>query len=98
LKAVKNDYTIESEDDSYIDVTNTGWYKDSQNRLRKGGLIQILRNNRNISQGELGDKLGVTGKYVSDLEHGRRAISMNIAKKLAKIFERKPERFLNLEE
>jgi DNA-binding XRE family transcriptional regulator len=77
-------------------VTKTDWYKDSQNRLRKGGLVRMLRTHRDMSQGDLGKVLGVTSKYVSDLEHGRRAVSLKIAQKLSKVFERKLERFLPL--
>lgn len=97
LEALKKDYTIESEDDSFVDVTTTDWYKKSQDRLRHGGLIRILRNHKNMPQGALGKRLDVTGKYVSDLENGRRAVSLKMAKKLAVVFGRKPERFLPLE-
>jgi DNA-binding XRE family transcriptional regulator len=97
LKALEKDYIIESKDDSFIDVTKTDWYKNSQDRLRHGGLIKLLRSHANMSQGALGNKLEVTSKYVSDLEHGRRSVSLKMAKKLAEIFGRKPERFLPLE-
>ena len=97
LNALKKDYTIESEDDSFVDVAKTDWYKKSQGRLRNGGLIRILRNHKNMPQGALGKRLDVTSKYVSDLENGRRAVSLKMAKKLAVVFGRKPERFLPLE-
>lgn len=94
LSALKKDYTIELEDNTYIDVTRTEWYAESQNRLRHGGLIRLLRGHKNISQGDLGKKLHVTSKYISDLENGRRSVSLKMAKKLAEFFNRKPERFL----
>jgi DNA-binding XRE family transcriptional regulator len=94
LSALKRDYTIELEDTAYVDVTKTDWYAESQNRLRHGGLIRLLRGHKNISQGNLGKKLQVTGKYISDLENGRRPVSLKMAKKLAEFFNRKPERFL----
>ena len=96
LNAVKKDYVIELEDDSYVDVSKTSWYKKSQAHLRHGGLIPILRNNIGMSQNDLGKKLDVTCKYVSDLEHGRRSVSIKMAKKLGEIFNRSPERFLPL--
>jgi len=95
--AIKKDYTIETEDNSYGDITELDWYKESKERLHKGGIIRVLRNNKNLSQGELGKQLGITSKYVSDLEHGRRAISLKIAKKLAGFFNRNIERFLPLQ-
>jgi DNA-binding XRE family transcriptional regulator len=94
LSALKKDYTIELEDSTYVDVTETDWYAESQNRLRHGGLVRLLRSHKNISQGDLGKQLKVTSKYVSDLENGRRNISLKMAKKLAEFFNRKPERFL----
>jgi DNA-binding XRE family transcriptional regulator len=94
LNALKRDYTIELEDNTYVDVTKTDWYAESQSRLRHGGLIHLLRGHKNISQGALGKQLNVTGKYVSDLENGRRSVSLKMAKKLAEFFGRKPERFL----
>jgi DNA-binding XRE family transcriptional regulator len=97
LEALEKDYIIESKDDSFIDVTQADWYRNSQNRLHHGGLIRLLRSHSGMSQGTLGKKLEVTSKYVSDLEHGRRAVSLKMAKKLAKVFGRKPERFLPLE-
>jgi DNA-binding XRE family transcriptional regulator len=94
LTALKRDYTIEMEDNSYVDVTQTDWYARSQTRLRQGGLIRLLRSHKSISQGDLGKQLNVTGKYVSDLENGRRSVSVKMAKKLGDFFNRKPERFL----
>jgi DNA-binding XRE family transcriptional regulator len=98
MSAMKEDYTIESADDSYTDVTESDWYKQSQHRLRRGGLIQLLRGHKGLSQADLGKLLDVTGKYVSDLEHGRRPVSVKVARKLGAIFERRPERFLPLED
>jgi DNA-binding XRE family transcriptional regulator len=96
LNALKSDYTIEFEDNTYVDLKKTDWYLESQKRLRHGGLIRLLRGHKNISQGELAKRLDVTSKYVSDLENGRRPVSLKLAKKLAAFFGRKPERFLPL--
>ena len=96
LNAVKRDYTIESEDNTYVDVTKTSWFMESQKRLRNGGLIRILRDHKKMSQGTLGKRLKVTSKYISDLEHGRRPVSLKMAQKLAEVFDRQPERFLPL--
>jgi len=97
LKVLEKDYIIEMKDITYTDVRNTEWYKESDNRLRHGGLIKLFRGHRDMSQGDLGNLLGVTSKYISDIEHGRRPVSLKMAKKLGKIFNRKPERFLPLD-
>ena len=97
FEVLKKDYTIEMEDNSYTDIKKTDWYRESQDRLHHGGLIKILRKNRKMSQRDLGKLLNVTGKYISDLEQGRRPVSVTMAKKLSGVFDRKPERFLHLE-
>ena len=79
-----------------FDVTQTDWYKESNKQLRHGGLIKIFRNHKDMTQEELGKKLNVTGKYVSDMEHGRRRVSIKMARKLGEIFGRNPERFMDL--
>jgi Helix-turn-helix. len=71
-------------------------YKNAENHLRNGGIIPILRSHKNMSQGDLGKLLGVTSKYINDMEHGRRAVSLKMAKKLSVIFNRRTERFLPL--
>ncbi len=96
FSALKKDYTIELEDNTYVDVTRTHWYSKAEKDLRHGGLVQLLRSHKKMSQGDLGKLLGITGKYVSDLEHGRRPVSVKMAQKLAGVFGRKPERFLPL--
>jgi plasmid maintenance system antidote protein VapI len=97
VEALNRDYTITTQDDSFTDVTKSSWYKESQKRLRHGGLIRILRTNADMSQNDLGKALNVTCKYVSDLEQGRRPVSIKMAKKLGEVFKRNPERFLPLD-
>jgi DNA-binding XRE family transcriptional regulator len=96
FSALKKDYTIELEDDTYTDVTKTDWYSKAQKHLRRGGLVQLLRSHKGMSQGDLGKALGITSKYVSDIEHGRRPVSVKMAQKLSVVFGRRPERFLPL--
>lgn len=78
-------------------MTQTVWYSKAQKHLRRGGLVRLLRNNRGMSQGDLGKSLGITSKYVSDMEHGRKPVSVKMAQKLSVVFDRKPERFLLLD-
>ena len=47
-----------------------------------------------ITQQELGSKLGnFSRQYISDLEHGRKNISLQVARKLAVIFDKKVDRY-----
>jgi transcriptional regulator with XRE-family HTH domain len=44
-------------------------------RRRLGARIRALRNTRDLTQQELGDHVGLSQKYVSELERGRRSPS-----------------------
>jgi transcriptional regulator with XRE-family HTH domain len=44
-------------------------------RRRLGARIQALRNARDLTQQELGDRVGLSQKYVSELERGQRSPS-----------------------
>ena len=64
-------------------------------RKEKLGIaVKTERLRRNMTQTELGEKLGVSKQVVSDMEHERRAISRKMAKELSKIFDVSVERFI----
>lgn len=52
-----------------------------------GDGIWVYRTNHRWTQAQLGEKLGVSAAFVSDMEKGRRAVSKATAKKLAKLFD-----------
>lgn len=89
-----NDVEI-SDDDELIDVTQTEWFIETIKGMIPGDFLRIDRENAGISQTELGKKLGsFSRQYISDLEHGRKNISLKVAKKLAEIFNRPVERYI----
>ena len=96
-KEYGNDDVVVNYDDSdaAIDVFKTDWYKETKNKMTPADYMKIYRENINLSQAELGEKLGgLSRQYVSDLEKGRRGISKQIAKKLADILDVPVKRFL----
>ena len=98
MKALKSDYgkNIEvSDNDILIDPTETAWFKETKTQMTPGDCLRIDRENAGWSQTELGSRISsFSRQYVSDLENGRKNISLKVAKKLADIFDRSVERYV----
>ena len=78
-----------------IDIFETDWYKSHKKTMTPAKYLRIYRENKDLTQNELGQKLGgLSRRYVSDLETGHRAISKNVAKALSEIFKQPITRFL----
>ena len=91
VKLIKND------DEKLIDITKTEWYKVTKTNITPGDAMKNYREIFKMTQKQLGEKLGgISRQHISDMENGRRIISITTAKKLSKIFKRPVERFLNL--
>ena len=91
------------EDEEYIDIRETEFYKEMSASMIPGDSIRVYRENAGLSQAEFGKKLGeileaksgkLSKQYISDLEHGRREISKGMAKKLSALFKVPVSRFL----
>ena len=79
----------------YVDITKTAWYKRQKANKTLGKTVRIYRERDNLTQAELGQKLGgLSIQKISDIEHDRRGISKDSAKKLAHIFGTSVEKFL----
>ncbi len=52
-----------------------------------GKLIKVERKNHNMTQEELGEELGITGKQISNYEHGNPIPPMDILLKICEIFD-----------
>jgi DNA-binding XRE family transcriptional regulator len=98
MKALRNDFGNKidiSDDDMLIDPTESVWFKETKAQMTPGDLLKIDRENAGWSQTELGKKIGsFSRQYVSDLENGRKNISLKVAKQLANIFDRSVERYV----
>ena len=87
----------ENDGDKLIDVTKTHWYEYTKSKISSGDAMRNYREIFKMTQAQLGEKLGgISRQHVSDMENGRRAISIATAKKLSKIFKRPVERFLEI--
>ena len=96
LKAeIGEDLQIRDGDDEYVEVTKTDWYKEV--RLIPGEVMAHYRAMHGLTQAQLGEKLGaVPRQHISNMETGRRPISLDMAKKLAAIFNASPVNFLDI--
>jgi antitoxin component HigA of HigAB toxin-antitoxin module len=89
------DVEVVEEDEEYIDIFETDWYHDIQEKTTPGEILRIYRENFGMSQAELAKKLGnLTRQKISDMEHNRRRISKEMARKISQIFKVPVERFL----
>ncbi|MBI2606216.1 MAG: helix-turn-helix transcriptional regulator [Deltaproteobacteria bacterium] len=69
--------------------TSVPWreaFKDLHDKYTEAGAtLQGARLKETLTQAELAEKLGVTQSDISNMEHGRRPIGKNMAKRLAKV-------------
>jgi DNA-binding XRE family transcriptional regulator len=82
-------------EDEKLDVFKTDWYKNIKKKLTPGTYIKVFRQDRNMTQAELGKALGgLARQHISNMENGIRPISKKIALKLAKLFDVSVEKFI----
>ncbi len=87
-------YLVEREDIA-VDYLETSFHKKVQETLTPGLWIKHLREAHNLTQVELGLKLGgVKPSRISDWENNHRAVSKAAAKDLAKLFKVPADRFI----
>jgi transcriptional regulator with XRE-family HTH domain len=61
-----------------LEATKSTWDK-----MTFGGLIRALRMSDEVSQVELAKKLDVSKQFLSDVEHNRKEVGIDFAKKIA---------------
>jgi DNA-binding XRE family transcriptional regulator len=82
------------EDDQVVNFFKTDIYKETKKTMSSGVYVKIYRENRDLTQQDLGKLLGVSKAFICDVEKDRRAISKQMAKKLSEFFVVSVERFL----
>jgi DNA-binding XRE family transcriptional regulator len=83
-------------EDEKMDVFRTDWYKNIKKRLSPGSYLKVFRQNKNMTQAELGKALGgLPRQHISNMENGIRPISKKIALKLSKLFDVSVEKFIS---
>jgi len=88
---------ITDPDEEFVDAQETSWYKNIKSELTPGQVLQIYRENAGLTQEALGKRLGDLPKqHISNMENNHRKITLEMAKKLALVFNTSPVRFLDL--
>lgn len=88
----------EDENEKLINIRDTKWFKSRQKNRNPGTSIKTYRENKGWTQSDLGKKLGnLSRQNVSEMERGKRSISLNMAKKLSDLFDVNLERFVKVE-
>ena len=83
------------DDEEMINIFSSDWFKNIDNSTTTGEVVKIYRENLNLTQEQLGKKIGkFTRQNISDIERGRRGISKKVAKKLSAFFNVSVERFI----
>jgi DNA-binding XRE family transcriptional regulator len=75
---------ITENEDELVEITSTDWFKE----MKPGAAetVEIHRSNLKMTQAELGKAIGGRSKqYISDIEKGRRTISLDLAKRLGEV-------------
>src|SRR4030043_1648014 len=62
-------------DDEKVDIFQTEWYKAIKHNLTPGKYMRVFRENKGITQADLGKLLGgVPAQHISNMERGSRSI------------------------
>jgi len=86
---------IPDEEDEKLDIFETEWYKNIKEKLTPGRNMRIYRQDRGMTQKELGELLGgIPRQHISNIERGIRPISKKVALKLSKIFNTSVDKFI----
>lgn len=95
LAFLREGYTVEIDDEEYVNLMETDWYRGMKAKRTPGKAMRIYRENFEYSQTKLGEMLGgLSRQNVSGMENDRRGISKDMAKKLSQIFKVPVSRFI----
>jgi len=86
---------IDDDGDELVDAFETPWYKGIKAKMTPGTYLRIFRENKGLTQLQLSEALGgIPRQHISNMEHGRRSISLKMARKLSLLLGVPIEKFL----
>ena len=90
---------VEDDGDDLVDAFETQWYKGVKEKMTPGTYLRIYRENKGLTQLQLGEVLGgIPRQHISNMEHGRRSISLKMARKLSLLLGVPIEKFIEAHE
>ncbi len=85
---------LEQDNSESVNYFETDFAKKMDKLSSPADCVKIYRQNKGWTQGELGEKVGVSKNYISDWENGHREISKEKAKSLSKLFNISADYFI----
>jgi|WetSurMetagenome_2_1015567.scaffolds.fasta_scaffold20496_4 DNA-binding XRE family transcriptional regulator len=86
---------IADDGDELVNIFDSPWYKSVKKKMTPGKYLRIYRENKGLTQLQMGEALGgIPRQHISNMEHGRRTISLKTARKLSALLGAPIERFL----
>ncbi len=77
-----------------VDIETTDWNIKMKDSWTPAKELRANRNKFQLTQTELGEKIGKGKQYISDLENGRRNINIPVAKLLGEVLQRDYHKFI----
>jgi plasmid maintenance system antidote protein VapI len=88
---------VADDGDELVNVFDSPWYENIKGKMTPGKYLRVYRENEGLTQGQLGEVLGgIPRQHISNMEHGRRAISLKMARKLSTLLGVPVERFIEV--
>ena len=93
FKALEKEYgedfhIIDDERGAGVDVFETQWYRSVKASMTPGDYLRAHRERMQLTQAGLGKVLGkIPRQNISNMERGKRPVSLKMAKALAEIFD-----------
>ena len=96
IQSVKKQFSnyIIDDNDETVDWFETDLHKEIAGTMTPAKTLRTLREMCGWTLAETGKKVGVSPYRISDYETGQRAISKDMAKKLAEVFKTSPAEFI----
>src|SRR3989339_508139 len=86
---------VEDDVDELVDVFETRWYRGVKEKMTPGAYLRIYRENKGLTQLQLSEVLGgIPRQHISNMEHGRRSISLKMARKLSMLLGAPIDKFI----
>lgn len=100
LNVLKDEYgkdlkVRKDNNEEMVNIFNTTWYENLKKKTLPSDNLKIYRENFGYTQSKLGELLGgIPRQHISNMEKGIRSISIKTTRKLSKIFNVSPDKFI----
>lgn len=94
LRRTYRDVRILPDDDEFVDILETDWYKSISATMTPGNALRIYRDNAGFTLAELSARTGIAESHLSAMENNKRGIGKITAQKLGKALKCEYRRFL----